>query len=266
VAQRLIDRIDGLVCDLDGVLYRGDRPIAPAIGAVHELRARGLHLVFCTNNSATPKQRDIAKLSDLGVPVAPEDLINSAELVATALRERGLAGKKAMVIGGEGMHEAVARAGLELLGDGDSGADVVVVGRDKSFDFDMLHRAALEIRAGAAFLAANADPAYPSTDGVEPGAGALVAAIAVASGAEPEVFGKPYRPMLEAAAARFAPGARLAIVGDQPETDLAGGRAMGWTTVLVLSGVTDAATAARLDPSPDLVIHDLSRLLRDETP
>ena len=261
VGDALLDQVDGLVCDLDGVLYRGERPIPGAVDAVHALRARGLHLVFCTNNSATPRGRYVEKLAALGVLVEPADLINSAELVGAALHERGFAGRRALVVGGEGIREAVARAGLRLLGDDESGADVVAVGRDKSFDFAMLHRAAREIRSGAAFLAANADPAYPSEKGVEPGAGALVAAIEVASGRAPEVFGKPYLPMMKAAAARFSPGSRLAVVGDQPETDLAGGRAMGWRTILVLSGVTDEATAATLEPPPDLVVADLGTLL-----
>ena len=255
-----LERIDGLVSDLDGVLYRGDRPIARAVEAVHVLRERGLHIVFCTNNSATPHRVYVEKLAAMGVPVAPEDLINSSELVAQTLDERGFAGKRALVVGGPGLREAVARAGLTLIDD-EGGADVLVVGRDKSFDFSMLDRAARSVRQGALFLAANADPAYPSENGVEPGAGALVAAIAVASGVEPEVFGKPHRPMMEAAAARFPPDARLAIVGDQPGTDLAGGRAMGWTTILVLSGVTDERVARGLDPQPDLVINDLGDLI-----
>lgn len=261
MTKPFLEEVDGLVCDLDGVVYRGDRPIERAVEAVHDLRARGMHVVFCTNNSATPRARYVEKLAGLGLLVEPEDLINSAEVVAAALSKRGFPGKGALVIGGEGMRDAVARAGLRLLARDEDGADVVVVGRDKSFDFAMLDHAAHQVRGGAVFLAANADPAYPAADRVEPGAGAIVAAIAVASGTQPEIFGKPYRPMLEAAAERFAPGARLAIVGDQPETDIAGGRAMGWRTVLVLSGVTDAATARALDPPPDLVIQDLGDLL-----
>ncbi len=259
-AARLLARIDGLVSDLDGVLYRGRRPIPRAVEAVRTLRERGLHIVFCTNNSATSHAAYVEKLIAMGVDVAPEDLINSAELVAGALRERGFAGKRALVVGGSGLRSAVERAGMKLLGPNEDEADAVVVGRDKSFDFAMLDRTARMVRGGAAFLAANADAAYPAENGVEPGAGAIVAAIAIASGMEPEVFGKPHRPMMEAAAARFPPGARLAIVGDQPETDLAGGRAMGWATILVLSGVTDERAAAALDPPADLVLDDLGDL------
>ena len=159
------------------------------------------------------------------------------------------------------MREAVERAGLILAGRNETDVDVLVMGRDKSFDFALLDRAARVVRNGALFIATNDDAAYPSEGAVEPGAGALVAAVQVASGRSPEVYGKPHRPMMEAAAARFPADARLAMVGDQPGTDLAGGRLMGWSTILVLSGVTDAAAAAEIDPPPDLVIDDLSGLL-----
>ncbi len=260
-AAGVLARIDGLVSDLDGVLYRGKRPIDAAIEAVHVLRDRGLRIVFCTNNSATTRADYVAKLTRMGVEVDPDDLVNSSEVAARALAGRGLAGKRALVLGGPGVREAVERAGLVLIGPEEDEADALVMGRDKSFDFALLDRAAHVVRNGALFIATNDDAAYPSEGRVEPGAGALVAAVQVASGRTPEVFGKPHRPMMEAAAARFPPGARLAIVGDQPGTDLAGGRAMGWATILVLSGVTTADEARALDPPPDLVLDDLSGLL-----
>lgn len=262
-AALLLARIDGLVSDLDGVLYRGKRPIEPAIEAVHVLRDRGLRIVFCTNNSATTRADYVAKLARMGVEVDPEDLVNSSEVAARALVRRGLAGRRALVLGGPGVREAVERAGLVPIGAEEDHADVLVMGRDKSFDFALLDRAAHAVRNGALFIATNDDAAYPSEGHVEPGAGALVAAVQVASGRAPEVFGKPHRPMMEAAAARFPSGARLAIVGDQPGTDLAGGRAMGWATVLVLSGVTTEEEARALDPPPDLVLRDLGGLLEE---
>jgi ribonucleotide monophosphatase NagD (HAD superfamily) len=106
---------------------------------------------------------------------------------------------------------------------------------------------------------------------VWPGAGAILASIEIASGRRAEVMGKPHRPMMEVAARHLLDlsgagsggqkrAGRIAMVGDRPETDLDGARSMGWTTVLVLSGVTDAATAARLDPAPDLVLEGLAAL------
>ncbi|MDQ3955140.1 MAG: HAD-IIA family hydrolase [Actinomycetota bacterium] len=256
-----IDDIDGLVCDLDGVVYRGDEAIPGAVEALRELERRGRRVVLCTNNSAPTVENYREKLRAMGLEVAPERLVTSAVVAGEALSERGLAGP-AFVVGAEGLREAVEGAGLDITGDPER-AEVVVVGRDLRFDFDALRRAADAVRAGAVFIATNDDATYPSTAGLEPGAGALLAAIEVAGGRNAEVLGKPRRPMMERAAARFEPGARLAMVGDRAETDLAGAAAMGWTTVLVLSGVTGPGDVEALRPRPDFVLESLAELLHD---
>lgn len=88
--------------------------------------------------------------------------------------------------------------------------------------------------------------------------GSLGEAIEVATGRTPEVMGKPHRPMMEAAQARAGRGARVVMVGDTPATDLAGGRLMGWPTVLVLSGTTTRDDATTVDPEPDLVLDSIT--------
>ena len=258
-----IDDIDGLVCDLDGVVYRGDEAITGAVEALRDLAVRGRRVVLCTNNSAPTVENYRDKLGAMGLEVEPEYLLTSAVVAGEVLSERGLAGP-ALVVGGEGLRESVHTAGLEITGDPER-AEVVVVGRDVRFDFDALRRAADAVRAGAVFMATNDDATYPSSAGLEPGAGALLAAIEVAGGRKAEVLGKPHRPMMDRAAARFEPGARLAMVGDRADTDLAGAAAMGWTTVLVLSGVTGSGDVEALRPRPDYVLESLADLLDDDS-
>ena len=255
-----LDEIDGLVCDLDGVVYRGDAPIAPAIECLQELNRRGLPVVYCTNNSAPTPDTYVRKLGDMGLEVETKDIVTSAIVAGEVLAQRDLAGQKAYVVGGEGVREAVEGAGLTVVPRDASSADVVVLGIDRSFDFEVLNSASRAVRSGAMFVATNDDKTYPAEDGFDPGAGALLAAVETASGRSAEVLGKPHRPMMEVAAARFSQGASLAMVGDRPETDLDGARAMGWRTILVLSGVTDAAGAAALDPQPNLTLKDLGEL------
>ena len=257
----LLDDIDGLVCDLDGVVYRGERPIPGAIACIQELGRRGLRVVYCTNNSSLTPQAYVEKLRRMGLSSEPDDVITSSVVAGEVLAKRGLAGQRAYVVGGEGVHAAVRDAGLDVLRRDERGADVLVVGRDKTFDFDMLDRSSREVRRGAVFVATNDDATYPAEDDVEPGAGALLAAIEVAGQRRAEVVGKPYRPMMDSVARRFPKGARLAMVGDRPDTDLEGARAMGWVTILVLSGVTDATAATMLDPPPDVVLTDLGELV-----
>lgn len=257
----LLDDIDGLVCDLDGVVYRGERPIPGAIACIQELQRRGLRVVYCTNNSALTPQAYVEKLCRMGLNPGPDDVVTSSVVAGEVLAERGLAGHRAYIVGAEGVHAAVVDAGLGVLQRDESGADVVVVGRDKTFDFDMLDRSSREVRRGAVFLATNDDATYPAEDDLEPGAGALLAAIEVAGGRRAEVVGKPHRPMMASVARRFPTGARLAMVGDRPDTDLEGARAMGWMTILVLSGVTDTTAASFLDPAPGVILRDLGELL-----
>lgn len=256
-----LDALDGLVCDMDGVLYRGTEPIAGVAAAVERWRGRGKRIVFCTNNSHFTVAEYVGKLERVGIPAVEDDVVSSGAVLAEVLSERRAAGKKAMAVGAQGL-----RAGLEAAGvtvdDGDSvdGLDFVVVGWDDDFDYRTMRRACRAVRAGAALIATNSDATFPAPDGLWPGAGAILASIEVSSGVRAEVLGKPHPPMMEAAARRLAGCARIGIVGDRADTDLAGGIARGWTTVLVLSGVTTAAEAELLEPRPDVVLPSLAAL------
>jgi 4-nitrophenyl phosphatase len=253
---------DGLVCDLDGVVYRGETPVEGAAAAIARLRGAGVRIVFCTNNSAFTVEQYRAKLSRMGVETRPEEILTSAVVTGEALAARGLGARRAMVIGEAGLRASVAAARLVIDDEpANTDLDVVVVGLDRSFDYPALRRALLALRAGAAFIASNDDPTYPVSHELEwPGAGAILASVEAASGRRAEVMGKPHRPMMDAAEKRLAGARRIAIVGDRPQTDLRGGVAKGWFTVLVLSGVTGPKDAVSVEPRPDLVIESLALL------
>jgi 4-nitrophenyl phosphatase len=252
-------KFDALVSDLDGVVYRGDSPIPGAADSINELRRRGVKVVFCTNNSRSTLSQYVEALGDYGIDVAPTDIVTSAVVTAEVLDERGARGVRALVVGGDGVREALTSIGVTVESSGD--VDVVVVGWDPEFTYDAMKRASLAVRAGAKLIATNDDAAFPAQDGLWPGAGAILAAIQVASGGRAEVMGKPHAPMMDAVARRVAGAECIALVGDRPETDLAGGRARGWTTILVTSGVTSPDEAGGVEPKPDLIVADLSELL-----
>jgi 4-nitrophenyl phosphatase len=254
--------VDGLVCDLDGVVYRGDEPIPGAIETIERVRRAGVGVVLCTNNSRSTVTQYRRKLGDMGLVVSAREVLTSAVVTGEVLARRARPGATALVLGGDGVRESVAGAGVSVMRNDDDGpADVVVVGLDTSFSYESLRRAADAVRAGAAFIATNDDATFPASgDRLWPGAGAILASVEVASGRSAEVMGKPHAPMMDAAERRL-PGARdIAIVGDGPDTDLAGGRAKGWTTILVLSGVTSSDDARVLDPPPDNVLDSLADL------
>jgi HAD superfamily hydrolase (TIGR01450 family) len=254
-----MEGVDGVVCDLDGVIYRGNEVIPGAPSAVERLRERGIRVLFCTNNSRSTVAQYIRRLDGFGIQTGEDDLLTSAVVMGEVLAERGYGGKAAVVVGGDGVHEALERAEVRTV-DG-SAADLVVVGWDPSFDFDALTRATVAVIDGATLIATNDDASFPSPRGLLPGAGALLASIETASATRAEVLGKPNAPMMDAVEKRLAGCRNIAIVGDRAETDLEGGRSKGWRTALVLSGVTGAVEAKELRPAPDAIIESLSGLV-----
>lgn len=259
-------QVDGLVIDLDGVVTRGDEPIQGAADAVQCLRKEGIRLVFATNNATSTVEQRLGQLRSLGLGASREELVTSAIVTAEELARRGLGGSSAFVIGKDGIRQALADVGIEVL-DANAGesAPIVVVSGDNRFDYEAMRVASTAVRNGALFIATNDDATFPSSRGLVPGAGAIVASVMTASGRAPEIMGKPHRPMMEAAARRLDGCRSIAVIGDQPTTDLAGAREMGWAAILVLSGVTSPQEAAEIVHKPDLVIDtivDAVELLR----
>jgi 4-nitrophenyl phosphatase len=252
--------VDGLVCDLDGVVYRGEAPIPGAIETLARLRARGTRLVLCTNNSASTTSQYRAKLAGMGLDVSEDEILTSAVVTAETLAARGMQTCRALVIGEQGLRESLTGIGMRLVR-GRSRVDVVVVGLDRTFHYGRMRRALQALDAHAAFVASNDDATLPMPHGRRwPGAGAILASIEAASGRKAEVMGKPHAPMMDAAERRLADADEVAIVGDRPETDLLGGARKGWRTILVLSGVTTRERAVSLDPAPDEVLDSVAEL------
>ncbi len=251
--------VAGVVMDMDGVLYLADRPIPGAAEAVERLRRRGLPVIFCTNNSSRTPQQYVDKLAGMGIACEPADVLTSGEVAAALLERRGFAGARAIVIGRDGIRRALAGIGVVIDDDPEvTRADLVVVGWDVGFDFVKLHRASAAARAGAEFVATNADATFPHGDELWPGAGSILAAVETASGRRALVVGKPHAPMMEEAQRRLGVSGTVAMIGDRPDTDLEGAARLGWRTILVLSGVTRSADGVA--PAPDAVVGSVAEL------
>lgn len=236
--------------DLDGVIWLAGRALPGSAEAVARLRDAGHRVAFLTNNSGPTLGEHVAKLVAAGVPAEPHEVVSSASAAAGLLE----AGQRALVVGGDGVREALRDEGVEIVDDWKR-ADAVVVGRTVEFDFRMLTDAANAVRAGARFIGTNGDTTFPTPDGLEPGAGAILAAVAAASGREPGVAGKPHQPTVDAVRRRF--GEVDIAVGDRPDTDGLVARALGARSVLVLTGVTTRDDLP-VEPEPDLVCGDLA--------
>jgi 4-nitrophenyl phosphatase len=248
-------------CDLDGVVWRGEEPIARAVDGIAALRAAGVQVGFVSNNSSQPVGDVVAKLRRCGVDADHDEVITSAVAAAKLLAEDLPAGARVMACAGPGVVEALTAAGLQPV---DSPpAKAVVVGFHRSFDFEELDRASRTVREGARFISTNLDATYPVPGGLMPGSGAITAAVATASGRTPEVAGKPEPPMVALVRERW--GSTGIVVGDRPSSDGALAAALGWPFALVLSGVTAASARpggeAIPDPPPPFVGNDLGALV-----
>jgi HAD superfamily hydrolase (TIGR01450 family) len=249
------------VClDLDGVIWRGDDPIPSAAAGISLLRDAGLRVGFLSNNSSMVLADVVAKLEHAGVPATPADVLTSAVAAGALLGASLPSGARVLACAGPGVVEALTEVGLTVVREPPAAA--VVVGFHRDFDYDALERAARAVREGARFVATNMDATYPTTDGLIPGAGSLVAAVATASSATPEVAGKPEQPTVALVHQRL--GAAGVMVGDRPSTDGAMADALGWPFALVLSGVTAQVAPpggeAIPSPPPPYVAADLGEL------
>ena len=248
--------------DLDGVVWRGAALVAGSDLAVGRLLDAGHQVVFCTNHAQSPAKKR-AELNALGVPDCP--VVTSAEAAAATCSP----GARVLALGDPTLLDVLTGAGLQAIDvfevpDGlpVEGVEVVVVGAASRWDRSRVGMIADAVRGGARFLATNDDPTFPVTGPAGrrllPGNGALVAAVATASGREPEVTGKPHAPMASLLVERYGPVE--VVVGDKPETD--GGLAvtLGARFGLVLSGVTSRADLPVV-PTPWTVADDLAALV-----
>lgn len=259
----LIDRHDGLIFDLDGVLQLDDQPVAHAADAMSEVGRRGVTCVYLTNNAARPPEDVAARLLSLGIHVDTAQVLTSAMVAADVLADRYPPGSEILVVGGSGLVEAIDRAGLHAVTVATSDVVAVAQGWSPDIGWRLLAEGAVALRGGAAWVATNADRTLPSPRGPLPGNGSLVAALRTATGLDPEVVGKPERGMFEAAATR-AGGTSPLMVGDRLDTDIAGAMAAGLPALLVLTGVASAhdLLAAAPNQRPTYVGLDLRSLLQ----
>ncbi|GIJ12892.1 HAD-IIA family hydrolase [Micromonospora andamanensis] len=260
--DRLVDGYALVVFDLDGVIYLIDQPIPGAVETVARLHGEGRAVAYATNN-ASRRAADVADLlTGMGVPARTEEVLTSAAAAAQLLGERLPAGAPVLVVGAEALRAEISEAGLKPVTTAEESPVAVIQGYGPQVGWADLAEAAVAVRAGATWVATNTDRTLPSGRGPLPGNGALVAALATALGRDPdEIVGKP-APELFATAARRAGEGRTVVVGDRLDTDIEGANRAGLDSLLVLTGVSDAAELLAAPPErrPTYVSWDLTGL------
>lgn len=263
--------IDGLIFDLDGTIYLGER-LLPGVGeAIPALREAGKKLLFVSNNPTAPRTTYAEKLTRLGLPTPPDEVITSAYVLGRYLALHAPE-QRLYVIGEASLKDELRAHGLRVVEDNldadsrqvidPAGIDAVVVAFDRSLDYRKLNTAYQALLAGARFYATNADKACPVPGGTIPDAGAIIAYLEYITGRKLElVAGKPSLLILEAALERLElPAERCMMVGDRLETDMRMGQQAGMATALALTGAATRLQAESQPNPPDYLLESMAEL------
>lgn len=257
---------DGVLCDLDGVVYAGSRTIETAVVTLNALMAQGVPVAFVTNNASKSATEVANKLTARGLATDSEHVMTSAQAVVDLLLIRyAPAAGPVLVTGSPQLTEQIRLAGYAVTATAADNPQVVVQGFNPKLGWNDLAQASFAIQNGAGWLASNLDLTIPLADGIAPGNGSLVNTVAQATGTRPEVAaGKPAPVMFTAMAERFSMTAPL-VVGDRLDTDMLGASNAGFHGALVETGIHRRANIAESRDLviPDWVLPNLGALLRD---
>lgn len=240
-AAALLTRYHGLICDLDGVVYRGPEPVPGAVETLDAVVRTGVPVVFATNNASRPPAAVGEHLRRLGLGERGWSVVTSSQAAADHLSGLLPRDEAVLAVGGPGVTEALEEVGFAPLRVPDlaPGAHVaaVVQGAGPDVSWRDLAEIAFAVQSGATWVATNTDPTIPTSRGAAPGNGTLVAAVRTATAAEPHVCGKPGPALFDLARRRLGtPADRTLVVGDRLDTDVRGARGAGLDSLLVLSG------------------------------
>lgn len=267
-----LSALKNLILDMDGVLWRGDTPMPGLADFFQALRDSRINFVLATNNATKVATQYAEKLERFGVSVPASAILTSAEATAAYLADQLPSGATAYVVGEAGLRQALEVQGFDLVpedsdghfSDSDFHADVVVVGFTRYACYRHLAIAVHLVNNGALFVGTNPDVTFPHELGSMPGAGAYLAFIEAATNRQPVVVGKPGTAIFEEALRRLgAAQDETAMVGDRLETDIAGAKAAGIRTIMLLSGVTNRQKLAATDVRPDFVYENIQELTRN---
>jgi HAD superfamily hydrolase (TIGR01450 family) len=251
----------GYAFDLDGTIYLGDSLIEGAAEVIASLRARDARVVFVTNKPLETSADYARKLTKLGIPASPADIVSAIDALLLYLSDRH-PGARLMAIAESLLIEELRGAGFAVSEDPGE-TDVVVVSFDRTFDYRKLLLAYQAVRAGAVIVATNPDPYCPTPDGGLPDCAAMLAALEACTGATAEaIVGKPSPHMANAFLDRLGvPAKDVVMVGDRLLTDVAMGLSAGMASALVMSGATTTQLLAESTVSPTFVLADVRGLV-----
>ncbi|XP_061666009.1 glycerol-3-phosphate phosphatase [Syngnathoides biaculeatus] len=262
VAKELLDSVDSVLFDCDGVIWRGDQAVPGAPQVIQLLKKHGKKVFFVTNNSSKTRRMYVEKMSTLGFSAAEDEVFGTAYCSAMYLKNVCKLQGKVYLIGSNAMKQELEAIGVQPIGMGpdhvfgkqtdwanvplDPEVRAVLVGFDEHFSYMKLNRAMQYLsRTDCLFVGTNRDTRLPLEGGTAvPGTGCLLQAVETAAQRQAATVGKPNHFMFDCVASNFGlePG-RCLMVGDRLDTDIMLGSNCGLKTLLTLTGVSTVADA-----------------------
>ncbi len=249
----------GFICDMDGVIYHGNKVLPGAKEFVTWLQKENKQYLFLTNNSGMTQKELRQKLLRMGLDVPEEHFYTSALSTAEFLKQQA-SGCSAYVVGEAGLLNALYDAGIMM---NDVNPEYVVIGEGRSYSLDTLTKAVNLVMKGAKLIGANSDVSGPIENGIAPACRALVAPIEMATGKQAYFCGKP-NPLMMRTGLRLlgCHSEDAVIIGDRMDTDIIAGSESGTATVLVLSGISDENTPARYAYQPTVILPGVGDIVK----
>ena len=252
---------DGFICDMDGVIYHGNKILPGVSEFISYLIEHNKKFVFLTNSPERTPHELSMKLERMGLTVSPDHFYTSAMATAEFLSSQA-PGCTAYVIGEGALSKALYDKKIYM---NDVNPDYVVVGETRTYSFEKIERAIDLINKGAKLIGTNPDTTGPTERGIMPATGALVAPIEIATGKKAYFVGKPNPLMLRHGLNKLGcHSADIAFIGDRMDTDIIAGIESNVDTVLVLSGVTAREDIGNFPYRPKYVLDGVGDILRDD--
>lgn len=262
LVTRLFENFDGLLFDLDGVVYKGGQAIHAAVESISEIQ-KTKTIGYITNNASRKPEAIAEQLRGYGLKLQDNQVVGAAAAAAQLLSERIAPASKVLVVGGEGLRYEVEKLGFQIVQRASDQPAAVIQGFSPQVGWKDLAEASFAIQRGAIWIASNQDWTIPVEGGIAPGNGTLVSAVHTAVGKLPEFAGKPAPKIFETALSQLGITNPL-FVGDRLDTDSKGARGFGIKSAIVLTGVSTRKDllAAKPEERPDYILADLADLLR----
>lgn len=257
--------IDLVLADLDGVVYRGPAALPHAIESINRI-GDAARVAYITNNASRTDASVAEHLTELGLTVAPDDVVTSPQAAVNILKQTVDAGSTILVVGGDGLVDEVSKAGFVVTRSALDAPAAVIQGFSPEVGWSHLAEAAFALNGDGTtgdlpWIATNTDWTIPQARGTAPGNGTLVSAVHTAVGRLPVVAGKPEVAIFTEALERYGSKTPL-MIGDRLDTDILGANRAGMPSVLVLTGIDGPkqVLAAVEAERPTFIIDDLRGL------